>query len=238
MNYGYIRVSTDKQTVENQRYEIAKFAKTKNIQINGWIEETISGTKAPNKRKLGHLLKEVKSGDIIICSEISRLGRSLYMIMDILSLCMDKGVVIMTIKDNFVLHDDIQTKVLAFAFSLSAEIERNLISQRTKEALEVKKAKGVKLGRPTGSLNHNTKLTPHEDVIRTLIAQDNTYAEVARLFKVDRSTMKRFCAARGINRPFNSNKNSVIVKVADKEPLDCNKELVIRTDNNKYLDAL
>lgn len=238
MNYGYIRVSTDKQTVENQRYEIAKFAKSKNIQINGWIEETISGTKAPDKRKLGHLLKEVKSGDVIICSEISRLGRSLYMIMDILSLCMDKGVVIMTIKDNFVLHDDIQTKVLAFAFSLSAEIERNLISQRTKEALEVKKNNGVKLGRPVGSLNHNTKLTPHVDVIRTLIAQDNTYAEVARLFKVDRSTMKRFCTARGINRPFNGNKNSVIVKVADKEPLNYNKELVIRADNNNYLDTL
>ena len=136
MNYGYIRVSTDKQTVENQRYEITKFAKQRDIQINGWIEETVSGTKAPDKRKLGELLKEVKFGDIIICSEISRLGRSLYMIMDILSICMDKGVTIMTIKDNFVLHDDIQTKVLAFAFGLSAEIERNLISQRTKEALE------------------------------------------------------------------------------------------------------
>ena len=100
MNYGYIRVSTDKQTVENQRYEIAKFAKQRDIQINGWIEETVSGTKAPDKRKLGELLKEVKFGDIIICSEISRLGRSLYMIMDILSICMDKGVTIMTIKDN------------------------------------------------------------------------------------------------------------------------------------------
>ena len=238
MNYGYIRVSTDKQTVENQHYEISKFAKAHGIVINGWIEETVSGTKAPDKRKLGELLKEVQIGDTIICSEISRLGRSLYMIMDILSVCMTKGVTIMTIKDNFVLHDDIQTKVLAFAFGLSAEIERNLISQRTKEALEVKKKSGVQLGRPKGSLGHNTKLAPHEDVIRTLIAQDNTYAEVARLFKVDRSTMKRFCAARGINRPFNRNKNSIVINVADKEPLDDNKELTIRINNANHLDSL
>ena len=238
MNYGYIRVSTDKQTVENQRYEISKFAKAHGIVINGWIEETVSGTKAPDKRKLGELLKEVQNGDTIICSEISRLGRSLYMIMDILSICMTKGVTIMTIKDNFVLHDDIQTKVLAFAFGLSAEIERNLISQRTKEALEVKKKNGIQLGRPKGSLGHNTKLAPHEDVIRTLIAQDNTYAEVARLFKVDRSTMKRFCAARGINRPFNRNKNSIVINVANKEPLDDNKELTIRINNANHLDSL
>ena len=238
MNYGYIRVSTDKQTVENQRYEIAKFAKLRGFKINGWIEETVSGTKAPDKRKLGELLKEVKDGDTIVCSEISRLGRSLYMIMDILSLCMNKGVTIMTIKDNFVLHDDIQTKVLAFAFGLSAEIERNLISQRTKEALEVKKKNGVVLGRPQGSLNKNTRLTPHVDVIRTLIEQDNTYAEVARLFKVDRSTMKRFCAARGINRPFNSNKKSLVINVADNEPLDDNKELTIKINNIDHLDTL
>lgn len=238
MNYGYIRVSTDKQTVENQRYEITKFAKQHGIQINGWIEETVSGTKAPDKRKLGELLKEVKFGDAIICSEISRLGRSLYMIMDILSICMDKGVTIMTIKDNFVLHDDIQTKVLAFAFGLSAEIERNLISQRTKEALEVKKKNGIQLGRPKGSLGQNTKLSPHEDVIRSLIAQDNTYAEVARLYKVDRSTMKRFCAARGINRPFNSNKKSVVINVAENEPLDDNKELTIKVNNTNHLDSL
>ena len=224
MNYGYIRVSTDKQTVENQRYEIAKFAKLRGFKINGWIEETVSGTKAPDKRKLGELLKEVQDGDTIVCSEISRLGRSLYMIMDILSLCMDKGVTIMTIKDNFVLHDDIQTKVLAFAFGLSAEIERNLISQRTKEALEVKKKNGVRLGRPVGALGKNTKLTPYEDAIRHMIAEeDSTFAEVARAFKVDRSTMKRFCQARGINRPFNRSKN-IIVKFDDEnEPFNCNE---------------
>ena len=145
--------------------------------------------------------------------------------MDILSICMNKGVTIMTIKDNFVLHDDIQTKVLAFAFGLSAEIERNLISQRTKEALEVKRKSGVKLGRPKGSFNKHTKLSDYEDIIRTLILKDNTYAEVARLFKVDRSTLKRFCAARDINRPFNSNKKTLIINVASNDTLDYNNSL-------------
>lgn len=124
MIYGYIRVSTDKQTIENQRYEIIQFCRKEGLHVNGWIEETVSGGRAPDKRKLGILLKTVKKGDIIICSELSRLGRSLYMVMDILALCMEKGVVIRTIKDNFTLGDDMTSKVLAFAFSLAAEIEK------------------------------------------------------------------------------------------------------------------
>ena len=141
MIYGYIRVSTDKQTVENQRYEILKFCETKNFIVDGWIEETISGTKDPKKRKLGKLLSQIQEGDIIICSELSRLSRSLFMVMEILSYCMEHNCKIYTIKDNFVLGDDISSKVLAFAFSLAAEIERNMISERTKVALEAKKSR-------------------------------------------------------------------------------------------------
>lgn len=222
MIYGYIRVSSDKQTTDNQKFEINQYAAKNSLVIDGYIEETISGTKTPDKRKLGKLLDIVQSGDTIICSEISRLGRSLYMIMDILALCMNKGVTIITIKDNFVLRDDIQSKVLAFAFGLSAEIERSLLSTRTREALALRKAQGIKLGRPKGALGHNTKLTPHEAVIRTLIEQDNTYAEVARLFHVDLSTLKRFCDSRGIKRPIKRNKNSVIEPVADMQGLNCN----------------
>jgi DNA invertase Pin-like site-specific DNA recombinase len=140
MIYGYIRVSTDKQTVENQRFEINNFCERQHINIDGWIEETISGTKSYSKRKLGTLLKHVKKDDLIICAELSRLGRNLFMIMEILNICMSKQCKVWTIKDNFRLGDDIQCKVLAFAFGLSAEIERNLISQRTKEALARAKA--------------------------------------------------------------------------------------------------
>lgn len=222
MNYGYIRVSTDKQTVENQRFEILQFCQHEGIKIDGWIEETVSGGKAPDKRKLGLLLKEVKEGDWIICSELSRLGRSLFMIMNILSLCMEKGVIVRSIKDNFTLGDDLQSKVLAFAFGLSAEIEKSLISARTKAALEERKAQGVVLGRPKGSKNSNNKLIPHQDAIKTLIEQDNTYAEVARLFHVNRSTMKRFCDEYDIKRPFNRNKKSTNFIVVNKEPVSDN----------------
>ena len=151
MIYGYIRVSSDKQTVENQRYEINRFCKSEHIAVDDWIEETISGTKSYDKRMLGFLLRKVKKDDTIICSELSRLGRNLFMIMEILNICMNKECRVWTIKDNYRLGDDIQSKVLAFAFGLSAEIERNLISQRTKEALARKRLEGVRLGRPKGS---------------------------------------------------------------------------------------
>ena len=157
MVYGYIRVSSDKQTVENQRFEINKFCDRENIVINDWIEETISGTKNYSKRQLGQLLRKVSKDDIIICSELSRLGRNLFMIMEILNICMTKECRVWTIKDNYRLGEDIQSKVLAFAFGLSAEIERNLISQRTKEALARKKAEGVILGRPVGRKSDESK---------------------------------------------------------------------------------
>ena len=201
MTYGYIRVSSDKQTVENQRYEITQFCAREEIAIDGWIEETISGAKTPDKRKLGALLGQVGPGDLIICSELSRLGRSLYMIMEILAYCMEHECRVITIKDNFRLGDDIQSKVLAFAFGLSAEIERNLISQRTKEALARKRAEGVRLGRPKGAVSKHTKLSGREAVIQILLDQGTSYAEIARIFKVDRSTLVRFCRGRAINKP-------------------------------------
>ena len=134
MIYGYIRVSTDKQTVENQRFEIENYCKERNLLVASWIEETISGTKKVDERKLGKLLGKVKKGDIIICAELSRLGRNMFMIMSILNYCMENEIKVWTIKDGYKLGDDLTSKVLAFAFGLSAEIERNLISQRTKEA--------------------------------------------------------------------------------------------------------
>lgn len=208
MNYGYIRVSSDKQTVENQRYEIERFCAAQGLSINGWIEETISGTRDYDKRKLGELLERVQAGDLIICSELSRLGRSLYMVMEILSICMDKDCRVWTIKDNFRLGDDIQSKVLAFAFGLSAEIERNLISQRTREALARKRAEGVHLGRPKGALSKKTKLSGTEDTIQLLLDRGNSYAAIARALQVDRSTLVRFCRSRGLNRPVSCNEIS------------------------------
>lgn len=192
MNYGYIRVSSDKQTVENQRFEISNFAQKNELIIDGWIEETISGTKSYDKRELGKLLRKIKNGDLIICSELSRLGRNLFMIMEILNICMTKECRVWTIKDNYRLGDDIQSKVLAFAFGLSAEIERNLISQRTKEALARKRAEGVILGRPKGRKSSRVKLTGKEEVIRELLIQGVPQTKIAKIFKVHRMTVAKF----------------------------------------------
>ena len=189
MVYAYLRVSTDNQTVENQRFEIDNFAKSKELKIDKYIEETISGGKAVNKRKLGKLLKIIKSGDILIASEISRLGRSLYMIMDILNLCMSKNVLILTIKDNFHLGDDIESKVLAFAFSLSAEIERKLISQRTKEALCRIRNEGKILGRPKGKKNENHKLDNKMDAIYRYMDEGISIRKIAKKIKVHPNTL-------------------------------------------------
>jgi DNA invertase Pin-like site-specific DNA recombinase len=192
MIYGYIRVSSDKQTVENQRFEINGFCNKKNLCIDGWIEETISGTKAYNKRELGRLLRKVQKGDLIICAELSRLGRNLFMIMEILNICMTKECQVWTIKDNYRLGEDIQSKVLAFAFGLSAEIERNLISQRTKEALARKKAEGIILGRPKGRKSSHYKLSGKELLINGLLEEGISQTKIADIVKVDRNTLARF----------------------------------------------
>ena len=190
--YGYIRVSTDKQTVENQRYEISRFCAEQHLSVDEWIEETISGTRAVDKRRLGLLLKKLHKDDILICSELSRLGRSLFMIMDVLSECMKKEIQLWSIKENYRLGSDISSKVLAFAFGLSAEIERNLISQRTREALLRARNEGVVLGRPKGSKNKYLKLSGHEQQICDLLNQKMPKIEIARLLHVHRNTLNRF----------------------------------------------
>lgn len=192
MIYGYVRVSSDKQTVENQRFEIVQFAKANKISIDGWIEETISGTMQYDKRELGKLLGKVNKGDMILCSELSRLGRSLFMIMEILNQCMQRECIVWTIKDGYRLGDDIQSKVLAFAFGLSAEIERNLISQRTREALARKKAEGIVLGRPKGRKSKKVKLSGKEAVIEELLKQGVSRVQIAKIYKVNRNTVSKF----------------------------------------------
>ena len=193
MIYGYIRVSTDKQTVENQRFEINQFCGKNTMLVDKWFEETISSVKKTvQERKLGKLLKKMNNGDILICSELSRLGRNLLMIMSILNECMNRDIQVWTIKENYRLGSDINSKVLAFAFSLSAEIERNLISQRTKEALARKKNEGVVLGRPKGRKSTIRKLTGKELEIRGLRNKKISISAIARMYSVHRTTVVDF----------------------------------------------
>ena len=199
MIYGYLRVSSDEQDVNSQRQGVEQFANDRNWNIDKYItDEGVSGGKDPDKRNLGPLLQLLNKDDVIICSEISRLGRDLYMVMDILHYCMEKGCVIYTVKDKFVLGDDIQSKVLAFAFGLSAEIERQMIRQRTKEGLRLRMKMGILVGRPPGKESSSYILDEHKEKI---IEQYNWGVPLRRLasnFNVDRNTLDRALARWGV----------------------------------------
>ena len=192
MIYGYIRVSTEHQNTSNQKFEINKFATSHNIQIDQWVEETISSRKPLNKRKLGTLLKELKEGDILISTEISRLGRSLLEVMGILQHCLAQNCQIWTLKEHYKLGSDIASKVLAFAFGLSAEIERQLISERTKMSLDKLKSQGKHLGRPFGAKSKSLKLSKNTKKVKDLMAKGLPKAQIARLLGVDKLTLYRF----------------------------------------------
>lgn len=192
MIYGYCRYSTDRQILENQHYEIEKYAKENKVCIQHWIQETISSRKPLKDRKLGKLLKELKSGDILIATELSRLGRSMLEVMGILQECLEKNCCVWTIKENYKLGGDITSKVLAFAFGLSAEIDRKLISDRTKMSMEKLKSEGRRLGRPVGSKAKKTKLSNKEHYIFELLAQGVSKSKIATELKVDKTTLYRF----------------------------------------------
>lgn len=191
MIYGYVRVSTDKQSTENQRFEIENYSREKGFQIEQWVDETISGTTSIADRQLGRLLKHIHKGDTLITSELSRLGRNLMQIMSILHLCMERGIVVLTVKERYELGNNINSKILAFAFSLSAEIERNLISQRTREALARKKQEGVILGRPKGK-SKQFKLAGKEKIIRQMINDGRTLNDISKKLGVNRQTLRNF----------------------------------------------
>lgn len=189
---AYIRVSSNKQTLEHQRFELEKFVKSANITIDKWVEEKISSKKLLEKRKLWELLNNLHEDDRLITCEISRLGRSLLEVMKILEICLNKNCQVWTIKENYRLGNDIQSKVLAFAFGLAAEIERNLISQRTKSSLASIKATGKKLGRPMNAESKKLKLSKNARRLQLLLKQGFSKAEIARVLNVHRSTVRHF----------------------------------------------
>lgn len=199
--YGYIRVSTDKQDTDNQKIGITEKAVKLGVEIDEWIsDDGISGAKDPDKRMLGKLLEKIKDGDIIITSELSRLGRKLFMVMRILEHCMNVGAKVYTVKDNYELGDNLQSKVLAFAFSLAAEIEREMIQARTIEGLRNKVKQGVLLGRPMKDkdLIESYKLKDKKDEV---IFQYNIGVPIIRIaknFGVNRSTVTRALVNWGV----------------------------------------
>jgi len=199
MVYAYVRVSSDKQSLENQEYEIYKYADNNKLKIQKWVKETISSRKKIEERELYNLIQKLNADDILLVSEISRLGRNIMEVMNLLKECMEKDVKVYSIKENYKLGNNIESKVLAFAFSLSAEIERDLISQRTKEALARKKSEGKTLGRPKGSLAKETKLSGKENEIKELLDKKVSLSAISRIYGVHRITVKNFVDSRILN---------------------------------------
>lgn len=189
---GYIRVSSTKQTQDHQKFEITKFVRSNGMSVDRWVAETISSRKPLQKRELGMLLGGLQSGDILIACEISRLGRSLLEVMRILENCLNKNCQVWTIKENYRLGDDLQSKVMAFAFGLSAEIERNLISQRTKASLENVRAKGKKLGRPFSAQSKKLKIHKNRALVRRMLDAGQSKSFIAQNLQIERTTLRRF----------------------------------------------
>lgn len=191
MTYGYIRVSTVEQNLENQKKAIAE-----RFAVDEWVEEKRSGTVDYSKRSLGALVEKTREGDVLVVTELSRLGRSLAMIFDIVSALKKKGVRCVAIKNNFDLDpsnaSDIAASVLMFAFGLSAQIERELISERTKQGLAVARANGKRIGRQKGDKVYFVKLRKYESELMGLYRKGASVNFLARKYNVRWATAKAF----------------------------------------------
>ena len=192
MVVAYVRVSTDKQHPENQENEIRRFASANSWEIDKWVIEVISGKKQIKGRKLGNLMKRLRKGDVLIVTEISRLSRSLTDIMGIMGNCISKGISIYTIKEKYTFDDSINSKVLCFAFGLVAEIERNLISLRTKEALALRRLAGKKLGRQPGDCPKMQILEQNKDNIIQMLLEGASKKSIYTKYGVSKSTFCKF----------------------------------------------
>lgn len=192
MIVAYLRVSTGHQVLDNQSNEISKYADAKGITIDKWVTEVVSGKRKGSERKLGAAIKKMKEGDMLIVTEISRLSRTLMDIMSIMGTLLQKGVNLYSIKDGYSFDNSINSKVLIFAFGLVAEIERNLISLRTKEALELRKLQGVKLGRPKNTLRKMNILIDNISCIVKALERGETKAKICRRYRISFSTFTRF----------------------------------------------
>ena len=191
---AYLRVSTADQDLEKNKFDILKLANEKGFGQVEWIEETVSGRVSWRKRRLAAILDTAEAGDHLIVSELSRLGRSMLECMEILSLASQKKLNIYAVKGNWRLDNSIQSKIIAMAFSMAAEIERDLISQRTKEALAARKKAGMKLGRPRGI--GKSKLDQYRPEIEALLANGSKQRFIAQRYGTTEANLSRWLRQR------------------------------------------
>lgn len=192
MVVAYLRVSTEKQTLANQQNEITKFTDSRNLTVDRWVTEIVSGKKEGRTRKLGVLVRSMKRGDTLIVTELSRLSRTLTDIMSIVGELLKKEVCLYSTKDRYSFDDTINSKVLCFAFGLVAEIERNLISMRTREALALRREQGIVLGRRKGSYTKLQQLIDNRTEIVQMLNQGKSIAAICKEYGIARNTFDRF----------------------------------------------
>jgi DNA invertase Pin-like site-specific DNA recombinase len=177
---GYLRVSTGTQELEKNKADILSLANSHDLGKVSFVEEIVSGKVSWRKRKIAEVIEQLKAGDSVIVSELSRLGRSMLECMEILSVSLQKGVHIYAVKGNWKLDNSIQSKIIAMAFSMATEIERDLISSRTPEALRHRKAMGLKLGRPAGP--GKSKLDQYRPEIEALLQNGSSQRFIAKRY--------------------------------------------------------
>jgi DNA invertase Pin-like site-specific DNA recombinase len=194
---GYIRVSTDRQTVDNQRLAILDYCHRNQFQVDDWIDVNMSSRRTPAQRRIDELLERLKEGDCLIVAELSRLARSVGQIAVTVSTLLKKKVRFISIKESISLNggQDMQAKVMITMFSLFSEIERDLISERTKEGLKRARAEGKLLGRPRGTLG-KSKLDGKEDEIKRFLKGGINKTNIARYLNVSWSTLENFIKTR------------------------------------------
>ena len=196
---GYLRVSTANQDIDKNKSDILLFANDKGIEPVSWVWEIISGRINWKKRKIAEVLLKLGKGDNIIVSELSRLGRSMLECMEILAVASEKQINIYAIKGNWQLDSSIQSKIIAMAFSMAAEIERDLISKRTREALAAKKKQGIQLGRPKGT--GKSKLDAYRPEISALLANGSTQKFIAIRYQTCETNLSRWLKRNGLSKP-------------------------------------
>ena len=197
-NIGYIRVSKVDQQIDSQRLAILDYAHKNKIKIHEFIEINMSSRKTPHERGIDALIQKLSPNDRLIVSELSRLGRSLGQIIHIVDQLIKKRVSFIAIKENIVINgqkQDIQTKVMVARFGLFAEIERDLISERTKEGLAAARAKGKLLGRPKGTLG-KSRLDGKEDEIKNLLEKKVSKASISKIYEISRPALLSFIKTR------------------------------------------
>ena len=195
---AYLRVSTIDQDLEKNKADILRLANSLELGHVHFEEEKVSGKVSWRKRKIAQILEDARAGDNIIVSELSRLGRSMLECMEILSIAAQKGVNVYAVKGNWRLDSSIQSRIIAMAFAMASEIERDLISKRTKEALVAKKANGVRLGRPRGV--GKSKLDQYRPEIEALMANGSTQAFIAKRYNTTEANLHHWLRQRGLER--------------------------------------